>query len=306
MAGKAIPIPLSIVESKLGSFEQRKDQMDELFRGYEASPPIIIDQLSDGSRIIILSDIQIPFEERWLIGGTVGKMGAVEIFIEYYQPDILIYNGDIMDCYTISTFGKSPNRMWTLEQEANLTKRMLDFHKSLAPKARVIFIDGNHEERMWRNLVGIAQADPRARELLGALSITSVTSRHLLELDSRGIEWLPYGGHIDLLGFIITHGNCVAQYSGYTAKRMSDKYRSSGCSGHTHRLGAYYYTGNEQVTHCWMESGCLCRLDPEYVNGVANWQNGWVIGEVMDNKFHPQLVSAFDKKVYAAGKWFIV
>jgi len=302
VAGKAMPLVTAAEEPKLGTNEQRKQQMDELFRGYESTPSIVIDKLPDGTKICVLSDGQIPFEERWLIGGTVGKRGAVEKYIEKKQPDIIIYNGDMMDCYTISTFMKSPNRMWTLEQEANLTKRMLDEHKKCAPNARFIFIDGNHEERIWRTLVGIAQSDPRARELLGVLNIASLTSKHILGLEERGIEWVPYGGYVDLLGFIVTHGNVVSQFSGYTARRMSDRYRSSGCSGHTHRLGTYYYTGNG-VTHCWMESGCLCRMDPEYMQN-PNWQQGFIIGEVMNNRFHPQLINAFDERFYAAGKWF--
>lgn len=303
MAVKPLDATENLVEEpRLGTNEQRKAQMDELFHGYEATDPIVISNLPDGSRVVILSDIQIPFEERWLVSGTIGKLGAVEKFIEHYQPDILIYNGDIMDCYSISSFVKSPNRMWTLKEEVDLAKKMLDTHRSLAPKARMIFIDGNHEERTWRTLINIAQVDPRARELLGALNITSLTSKHLLGLEGRGIEWIPYGSIVDLLGFVVTHGDVVSQFSGFTARRMSDRYRSSGCSGHTHRLGTYYYTGNG-ITHCWMESGCLCRLDAEYVTN-ANWQNGWIIGEVMNNKFHPQLINAFDNKVYAAGCWF--
>jgi hypothetical protein len=27
-------------------------------------------------------------------------------------------------------------------------------------------------------------------------------------------------------------------------------------------------------SYAWVESGCLCELEPEYVNGVANWQHG--------------------------------
>lgn len=289
-------------EAKPGSSEQRLAQMDELFRGYESVEPIRIPKLPDGTRVTILSDMQIPFEDRWLVGGTVGKIGAVERFLQFYQPDFLIYNGDIMDCYTISSFSQSPNRKWTLKQEADMTKRMLKLHKEIAPSARLFFIDGNHEERIWRMLVKVAQSDPRARELLEVLNITSLTSKHLLDLPSMDIEWLPYGSYIDLLGFVITHGNEVSQFSSYTARKMSDRYRSSGCSGHTHRLGAYYYTG-KMTTHCWLESGALCRLDAEYLQN-ANWQQGFVAGEVRNNKLHPNLITAFDGRIYAMGQWF--
>ena len=44
-------------------------------------------------------------------------------------------------------------------------------------------------------------------------------------------------------------------------------------SGHTHRLGMHFKR-NRGGNYVWVESGCLCNLDPEWIDGTADWQHG--------------------------------
>ena len=53
--------------------------------------------------------------------------------------------------------------------------------------------------------------------------------------------------------------------------------------GHTHRLGIYYRT-NAKGTHAAYENGCLCRLDPEYVQD-PDWQQGLSVVRVGEKGF---------------------
>lgn len=282
--------------------EQRKAQMEELYKAYDDRPPIIIDRLPEGTRVVSLSDLQIPFEEQWLIGGTTGKEGAVEAFLKDYKPDYLIYNGDILDAYSISTFAKSPARRWTLRDEGNKCRRMLEAHKKLVSgKGDIIFIDGNHEQRMARTLMEAAYKDRSLWEILDSADFLTFSSRELLKLDELGIKWLNYPNYAELLGFIFTHGNIVAAGSGATAMKMLTKWHSSGVSGHTHRAAAVNLTGAAGDTHVWYEQGCLCRLDPDYSPG-ADWQQAFLIGEVHNKRLHTQLVNIFDYRFVVNGK----
>ncbi len=52
-----------------------------------------------------------------------------------------------------------------------------------------------------------------------------------------------------------------------------DREGMSGQSGHTHRCSAYYVT-KRGGSYTWSEAGCLCDLQPEYIDGVADWQHG--------------------------------
>ena len=60
-----------------------------------------IPKAPNGYKVLIVNDTQIPFQD-------VRTLEAVEKFWADFQPDLELYNGDIMDFYSISTFDKNP------------------------------------------------------------------------------------------------------------------------------------------------------------------------------------------------------
>ena len=275
--------------------EARRQQIEELWYGYQNALPITIKKELDGTRVVVLSDAQIPFEERWLIGGATNKNGAIERFLYDFDPDYLIINGDWADVYSASRYDKRPGRRFNLKDELKAVRSSLAGLTNAAPHATRIFLEGNHEDRLMKTMIQVAQKDIRALELFGASNLDGLTAKNLLALDDTGWKWQPYCGFVNFLGFIITHGDIVGQESAETARKMFQKWHSSGCSGHTHRLGSYYSTEATGKSHVWHETGCLCRLDLEYVRG-PNWQQGFLIGTVSDNLLHTQLVPIFNNR----------
>ena len=170
---------------------------------------------------------------------------------------------------------------------------MIDGFRKAAPNAEIIWIDGNHEFRLWRTYMELCAKDSKVLEVLGALDIKALDTDSLLHLADRGVDYQPYGGHADFLGFIITHGDIVRQHSSFTAKAMYDKWHSSGAGGHTHRLGCYHFTDGTGRTHAWYEIGMTCQMTLEYVSN-PNWQSGFGYGEVLRNKLHFNLANIFD------------
>jgi len=252
--------------------------MAQLIRGYEAGPSLSIDSRPDGSRLMVVSDFQIPFID-------IPLARAVLAFAEDFQPNDLIYNGDIIDCYEISEFDKNPMRQFRIRDEIERADSLMyAFEQRLPAGAKEWFVGGNHEDRLrrhiWRHASSIADIVPDLDELLG--------------LNKRCAGVAPWGKAVDYLGFTVTHGNYVSQHSAYTAKRHADRYQSSGCNGHTHRAGSYSWRDGRGHSHTWFEIGCLCRLDLEYVRGVANWQQAFLVGEVRDGALHPQLVRVIE------------
>jgi hypothetical protein len=142
--------------------------------------------------------------------------------------------------------------------------------------------------------------DAKVLEVLGALDIKALDTDSLLHLQDRGVEYQPYGGHANFIGFIITHGDIVRQHSSFTAKAMYDKWHSSGAGGHTHRLGCYHFTDGTGRTHAWYEIGMTCQMTLEYVSH-PNWQPGFGYGEVSNNKLHFQLAPIFDERLIIPG-----
>ncbi len=217
---------------------------------------------------VILNDIQIPFEDKRVLK-------LVTDFAVDLEPDGVILNGDVVDCYSISDFDKSPLSQATLSKEIKGAGQLMERFKKVPEK---IWLGGNHEDRLrrhvWKNPKLIRDLDPASRErLVAALDFPEVFG-----LGEYGFAWKPYGATYSLGKLLVTHGSIVSKHSGQTARAHLDKYGTSVLIGHTHRGGTYYKRDMKGV-HVAVENYCLCRLDPEYVQN-PNWQQGFAVVHV--------------------------
>jgi predicted phosphodiesterase len=208
---------------------------------------------------IVLSDIHFPFQND----------KALKV-VDQYLKDNIFHNiyllGDIIDFYALSDFNKNPDRATTLQEDLNTTKAYLTHIRSLSLGSHIYFIDGNHEVRLKRYLWKHPEISS-----LDALSLPN-----LLGFKENNIMHKPQY-HIEN-NMIFEHGSICRKHSAYTAKAMFEKRGMSGMSGHTHRLGHYLHT-NMTGSFQWLENGCLCSLEPEYLIGVPDWINGFSIIE---------------------------
>jgi hypothetical protein len=294
--------PLTAPTAPLAAFAMntKAAQMAELLADQEPMPPLLYKAVPDGKRVAFISDPQIPFHDPTILGSPHKKEALYENFLRGYQPDYIFIVGDAIDCYSLSSFDKNPHRIFNTKDELAMAGNMLDGFRKACPDADIIWIDGNHEFRLWRTYMELCAKDSKVLEVLGALNIKSLDTDSLLHLHDRGVEYQPYGGHVNFLSFIITHGDVVRQQSSYTAKAMYDKWHSSGASGHTHRLGTYHFTDGTGRSHAWYELGSTCLNTLEYVSN-PNWQQGFGYGEVLRNKLHFQLAPIFDNALVVPG-----
>ena len=279
------------VEVELDDFlgkRERDEQMEKLFRYYKSKENIVYDRdVDDGSRFLVIPDIQFPFVDEPLLAAFLR-------FVQDWKPHFLVDVGDLLDAYEISTFDKRPSRLFNLQDEMEMAADFInDVRKRSALGNKYFHIDGNHEQRMQQTIWRQAQSfSHMVKDIPEAMGLDKLTD-----------GFVPYGKHVDFHGFVMTHGTIVRQHASYTAKAMMDKYRSSGASGHTHRMGAHSITDHRNVSHTWFEVGCLCRKDLEYNKAEPNWQHGWLLGTVYRNALHPQLVRVIETE---RGRGFVV
>lgn len=233
-------------------------------------PPSVTPASSNGMLTAVLyGDSHFPFQDD-------RALQVVAQVIRVAQPDVIVHMGDAADTYHLSRFDKNPKRIHGLQAEIDAVRAHLAAFRLLAPKARYVLLEGNHEDRLRRALWNMP---PQAEALMKLDAVTNnLTWPKLLGLDELGVEFIPYGEQSKrqiLPRFMVKHGTVVRKLSGYTARAELDKYNKSGASGHTHRLGAFFHrdwNGN----HVWVETGCTCKLDPEYAVDV-DWQQGCVV-----------------------------
>lgn len=270
------------------------DQLSELFDGAEPMPGISISGTPDGTRIVVVSDMQIPMEDRPLLA-------AIHQFAKDWKPKgdaeyHLFLNGDVMDNFNLSKFPPRVVPKFTLTDEVNMTKTFLKHFGK--PFNHRHFVFGNHEDRWDRELYNrhpqVAALAPTLAEALG--------------LDELGYDFVDYMKHYDFEGFIITHGHLTSKN---VASAMIENYHQSGTSGHVNRPQDFTYkdsSGGEPIT--WYCTGMTCRMDIDRVvkdwRKVQPWQQGFLIGEVHGGILHVQPIRVHHGGFWAAGKFYEV
>ena len=237
----------------------------------------------EAKRVVVLSDLQIPFEDVKAVREAMKVIGLVD-------PDLIILNGDIVDCYAESTFLKDiPKAERSIPATHERVNRLL---KSLSGY-RVIWLGGNHEDRWRRLLWGNSQAALDWLKLHQAASglppdlLDPVRSFYkLFHMADFGIEYYPYPDRLYLAegNLVVTHGKYVNRHSGQSAKRTWEWLGKSCIVGHTHRLGNYLITQDGHLAGAW-ENGCLCQLEPEF-DDAPNWQQGFSVVQIDGPAFH--------------------
>lgn len=211
-------------------------------------------ETNDRFNIVSLTDWHVPFHDH-------NAVVAALRFVESVQPNIIILH-ELHDFYSLSKFDKNPDRINSLQYELDEVTHILEDLRHRCSNSRIILLKSNHLDRLKRYLWTQAPA----LNSLRALEIPALLG--LGRLDIEYMEYFIYGG------YIFKHGDLVSRDAGMTARREMQIEGMSGISGHTHRLASMYHR-DRSGTRCWIESGCLCDLNPEYMEGrLANWQHG--------------------------------
>lgn len=211
--------------------------------------------------IVTLCDAHAPYadEDALSIAFEVCKI---------LQPPIIVTH-EWHDFYSLSRFCKDPNRITSLQEELDKVVYYYSELRDRCPDSRILLLHSNHLERLKKYLWSQAPA---------LNNIRSLQLENLLELKKNNIELLET---FDYNGVLFKHGDIVRKHSAYTCRAEFEKEGMSGVSGHTHRVGKYS-TRKRGGRYTWVEAGCLCQLDPEYIEGTADWQQGMAITSFRD------------------------
>lgn len=196
-------------------------------------------------------------------------------FVRAHKPDLVVCGGDHVDFYQLSKFDKDPQRVLGLQDDLDAGQAFVAAVRKAAPKASMVYLQGNHEHRLTRWLWS------KGAELLKLRGLNVPSLLHLSKYGCRYVE----EGVLQVGALTFKHGDVVRSRSGYTATGELEREGTSGCSGHTHRIGEVSKT-NRGGTYKWVEAGCLCGLKPEYARGrVMDWQHGLAYGAFAGSRF---------------------
>lgn len=211
--------------------------------------------------VIIGSDIHIPFQDN----------KAVEAFKSYckeIQPSAIVLNGDVLDFYKLSRFVKGEGR--NPYEEISECQELLKSLKEACPNSEIYYVIGNHETRLETYVLN------------NAPHLASLVEDVFTIIKTKDIGIIGCSEVLINDNFICTHGKLLGSKAGMSAMKEIEKHYMSGASGHTHRL-AKFLTRKARRKFVWLETGCLCDLNPEYVQD-PDWQQGFAVIQFENSK----------------------
>lgn len=223
------------------------------------------------TRILCISDIHFPFAK------------PIETFCDYVgRVDILLLNGDILDCAAISKFVKM-YRTSPIEEMISARQYLIDLIEYIQPK-QVIATYGNHDSRLGAYLA--KNLDTDIQELLPETALDYLFVDGFTHYDRKlrtkthydpicevfediKVEYVG-NWHCQVGDVIFCHPRAFASNPMKTAEKAIYFFRNEGkqfkalVMAHTHRVGDYKI-GNTKI----YEQGAACETDKmNYSDGM--------------------------------------
>lgn len=243
--------------------------------------------------VAVINDLHVPFHDPVALSLATSILKSV-------QPDLIVLNGDIVDFFAISRFSKDPRRKLELGQEIKKAREVLS--KLFEIKAKWIYIEGNHENRMrwyiWNKaseLIGLDEL-----ELPNLLRLSKYDVLYLRHPDTPlpvdqfatpqvrvGMVYIAHGDTFRLSGSTVGVARCLFLR---TFKNL--------IIGHWHRADKWTQLDYEGKEHgCWVVP-CLSYQRPHYDTGRI-WGQGMALVDVTPRGFfHVDLISFIKENGY--------
>jgi len=209
--------------------------------------PFIMDGVS---KVAILSDIHVPYHTPEAIECAVKRAKKQDV-------DGIILNGDTIDCHSLSQFIRDP-RARSFKEERQTTNELLEYLRQEFPNARIVWRDGNHEDRFKTYMM------QKAPEVYDERFFSI---DRLLNFDDLGIEYVTDKRIVMLGGLAVMHGHEF--FKGFAppvnpARGAYLKAKQSVIVGHHHRTSEHTETALDGTMTTTWSVGCLSDLHPAY------------------------------------------
>lgn len=242
--------------------------------------PFVLDGVK---RVAVLSDIHIPFHD-------LKTLKIALKYIDKFNPDCILLNGDVLDFEAISHWPSAPGRPDTF-MELQLGREFLWHLRQRYPKSRIVFKEGNHDQRYEKYLMEYA---PKLFNIDAAKFSWHVA----LGVNGIGVEMVGDQRIVQVGKLSVLHGHEVRLAGVHPARSLFTKLLITAMAGHCHRETTHSeQTADGRLIATW-STGCLCHRSPDFAP-YNKWSSGFALVEVQaSGDFTVALKKVIDGKVY--------
>ncbi len=209
--------------------------------------------------------------------------------IEAVKPRGYVLNGDGADLLALSRYPKDARRgkSWELRDEQRAAKSWWRSVGSLMQQWGGVLYEteanhsGNEVSSRWRRWLN------ENASLLFTLDGFEEDCTYQRYFHHPDVPVAMVDEVVIASDLRVRHGELVRKHGGYSARAHGDKWQASVMHGHTHRIGSSIKRrpGIPGVrADEWLrtfETGCVCKLDPDYCPG-GDWAQGFAVVHVDD------------------------
>ena len=219
-------------------------------------------------RIGILSDIHFPYYDEQALNAAIN-------YLIDFDPDCIILNGDIIDCYHLSNFEKD-KRQRSFKYEIDMLAAFFVELRELFPTQRIIYKLGNHCERYEKHIL---QQIPDLVEL-ELFNFENVIQAKKYNIDVvKNKRVIKIGKKLNVLHGHEIKGGLTAPVN--PARGLFLRAKASTIAGHNHQTSEHVESDlNGNIIGCW-STGTLSELHPAYMP-INKWNHGFCTVEVID------------------------
>lgn len=255
-----------------------------------------------------------PFHDERAMDVALQITAAVQ---EDLGVDLVVNLGDFIDLPEHSRFVQEASFALTTQISINAGHKFLAQQRATCPDAKIVLLEGNHDNRMNLYATNNAKASfglRRAGDTPEAWPVLSIP--YLLRLDELDIAFFdkyPANEYWINRNLRAVHGDKVRSNGSTAAAYANALPHISTIFGHIHRLEVQYKTTHDHdgpIRSANVSPGCLCRVDgavPSTNSGVGsdgrpaqrweNWQQGMALVHYTDDErglFHIQPIHIMD------------
>jgi len=192
-----------------------------------------------------------------------------------WKPHVIVNLGDYLDCGALSRFGRVHGRQESLQRDVISGKAGLAELRQAAPKARMLYCEGNHEAWLPRYLANVAEA----------LDLQGITIPDVLGLEKLKIEWVPYRDFARVGKLIVTHDlERSGKYAGIQTLEIA---QHPIAFGHTHSMSASYRGDAFGTRHVALNTGWLGDVEQisyrHRISARTSHQLGFGVAQIDEN-----------------------
>lgn len=226
-------------------------------------------EILDAGRTLLLPDIHIPYHSKKSLSAAISAGVDAKV-------DAVVLTGDQADFYELSRYDKDPRKRPVVE-EMEMLRDFLTSLRGVFPTAKILYMDGNHEQRLVKYIQSKASA------LAGLKGLTLPEN---LDFKTLGIQHVTGMRGIKIGKLRIMHGHELGNIGSSInpARGAFLKAKSPVIVGHCHRKSEHAENTLEGKSIPSWSMGCLCDLSPDYMP-VNNWCHGFAIIELSNGHF---------------------